>query len=69
MCARVVGVTICVGHLHLHVASPLYLLCRHKKCVQKLLEHGADISIHDNEGLTAVRTHDELGNTGVYTTL
>ena len=27
---------------------------RHKKCVQKLVEAGADISVHDNEGLTAV---------------
>ena len=29
-------------------------LCRHKKCVQRLVEAGADIRQHDNEGLTAV---------------
>lgn len=31
-----------------------FLHCRHKKSVQKLVEAGADISVHDNEGLTAV---------------
>lgn len=29
-------------------------VCRHKKCVQKLVEAGAAIDVHDNEGLTAV---------------
>ncbi len=31
-----------------------FFIFRHKKCVQKLVEAGADISVHDNEGLTAV---------------
>ena len=30
--------------------------CRHKRCIQKLLEGNADIRLHDNEGLTAVST-------------
>jgi len=34
--------------------TELLFLYRHKKCVQKLVEAGADIRIHDNEGLTAV---------------
>ena len=39
---------------HLLPYSLLISLIRHKKCVQKLVEAGADISVHDNEGLTAV---------------
>ena len=34
-------------HTHTHTH-------RHKRCVQKLVEAGADIRQHDNEGLTAV---------------
>ena len=39
----------------LHPSPPTHTH-RHIKCVQKLVEAGADISIHDNEGLTAVST-------------
>ena len=32
----------------------VYNYYSYKKCVQKLEEAGADIKVHDNEGLTAV---------------
>ena len=51
--------TDCGSHLPSpppHPPLPPYQ-CSHKKCVQKLVEAGADIRIHDNEGLTAVRNY------------
>ena len=44
--------------MKLHPLPPTH---SHTKCVQKLVEAGADISIHDNEGLTAVSTHELHG--------
>ncbi len=41
-------------------------MCRHKKCVQKLVEAGADISVHDNEGLTAVSIGYTDSKTRIY---
>lgn len=44
---------VCVTYA-LVIHNVLFPSSRHKKCVQKLVEAGADISVHDNEGLTAV---------------
>lgn len=47
-----VGGTAAYGtHLNLSLSLLMY---SHKRCVQKLVEAGADIRQHDNEGLTAV---------------
>jgi len=48
------SVCVCKCTMSMHAAI-IYVLCRHKKCVQKLLEAGADIRLQDYDGQTAVK--------------
>ena len=48
-------VCLCVCNVIYICSYYNYVFCRHKKCVQKLLEAGADIRLQDYDGQTAVK--------------